>query len=97
MLVDRFYCFYGEDIDPDTGEKSLQVWFPHGKKFIIVTSQEAPEVFEPIHNWLNLVATAMNAGAIEFLEHCGSQNSKYSAANNRELMARARSLGNTLI
>ncbi len=96
-FVDRLYCFYGEDVDPATGEKSLQVWFPHGKRFVVVTSQEAPEPFEPIHNWLNLVATAMNAGAIEFLEHCGSENKRDSARRNADLIVRARSIGESLM
>jgi multimeric flavodoxin WrbA len=95
-LVDRLYCFYGEDIDAATGEKSLKVWFPHGKKFVIVTSQEAPQPFEPIQNWLNLVATAMNAGSIEFIEHCSSENKKSSARNNAELMAKAQTIGESL-
>jgi multimeric flavodoxin WrbA len=96
ILVDRLYCFYGEDIDAATGEKSLQVWFPRGKKIVIVTSQEAPEVFEPIHNWLNLVATALNAGSIEFIEHCSSENKRNSARNNVELLSQAQKLGESL-
>ena len=93
MLVDRFYCYYREDIDPATGENSLQVWFPHGKKFVIITSQEAPEVFEPIHNWLKLVAMAMNAGSIEFIEHCSSENRKDSAQADSGLIEKARTSG----
>jgi multimeric flavodoxin WrbA len=97
MLVDRLYCFYGEDTDPSSGEKSLQMWFPHGKKFVIITSQEAPEVFEPIHNWLNLVAAALNAGSIEFIEHCGSENKRNSARNESGLMEKTESIGKSLV
>jgi len=97
MLVDRLYCFYGEDVDPATGEKSLQVWFPHDKKFVIVTSQEAPAPFEPIQNWLNLVAAAMNAGSIEFIEHCSSENKRDSARKNSEVMAKAQAIGESLV
>ncbi|RJP22219.1 MAG: flavodoxin family protein [Candidatus Abyssobacteria bacterium SURF_5] len=96
-LVDRCYCFYGEDIDPATGEKSLQVWFPHGKKIVVVTSQEAPEVFEPIHTWLNLVAAALNAGSIEFIEHCSSENKRDSARKDGGLLEKAEGMGRELV
>ena len=96
MLIDRLYCFYGEDISPDTGDKSLQIWFPAGKKFVVVTSQEAPEPFQPIQDWLNLVGMAMNASSTEFITHCSSENKKDSARNDSELMAKAESVGASL-
>jgi multimeric flavodoxin WrbA len=96
-LIDRLYCFYGEDNDPLTGKKSVRVWFPRGKSIVLVTSQEAPEVFEPVHNWLTLLATSLNAGSIEFIEHCSSENKRSSARDNAQLLSRAKALGESLV
>lgn len=97
MLIDRFYCFYGEDKHPETGEQSLQVWFPAEKKFVIVTSQEAPEPFPQVQDWLNLVAMAMNASSAEFITHCSSGSLRDSAKNDAELMAKAEAVGAALV
>ena len=96
-FIDRLYCFYGEDTDPDTGETLLKLWFPAGKKFVVITSQEAPEPFQPIQDWLNLVPTVMNASSTEFITHCSSENKRDSAASDAELMAKAESIGASLV
>jgi multimeric flavodoxin WrbA len=96
-FIDRLYCFYGENADPETGETSLQLWFPKGKKMVIVTSQEAPEPFQPIQDWLNLVATVLGASSAELVNHCSSGNKRESAQNDAELMARVEALGRALV
>ena len=96
-LIDRFYCFYGEDVDPVTGEKGVRVWFPSGKKIVIVTSQEAPDVFETVHNWLSLLGYLLNAGGMEFIEHCASENKRNSARDNPAILSQARAVGEALV
>lgn len=99
MLIDRFYCFIGEETDPDTGEKSPYFTFPTGKKFVMVTSQgdEGAELYQQTLDWLNMVATVMSASSTEFVTHCGSEDNRDSARNNTELMAKAESVGASLV
>ena len=99
MLIDRFYCFMGEETDPNTGEKSPFFVFPSGKKFVIVTSQgdENPEMYQQTFDWLNLVASIMGSSSTEFITHSGSENARDSAKNNAELMAKAESAGAALV
>lgn len=99
MLIDRFYCFMGEETDPKTGEKSPFFVFPSGKKFVIVTSQgdESPEMYQQTFDWLNLVVSIMGSSSTEFITHCGSENARDSAKNNAELMAKAEAAGAALV
>ncbi len=99
MLIDRFYCYLGEETDPNTGEKSGYFTFPGGKKFVIVTSQgdEMPEMYQQTLDWLNVVATIMGSSSTEFITHCGSENEKDSARNNAELIAKATAAGAALV
>lgn len=99
MLIDRFYCFLGEETNPETGESSPYFAFPPGKKFVIVTSQgdENPELYQQTLDWLNLVATVMSASSTEFVTHCGSGDDRNSARNNSELISKAESVGAALV
>jgi multimeric flavodoxin WrbA len=99
MLIDRFYCYMGEQTDPETGERTPYFVFPPAKKFVIVTSQgdEDPALYQQTLDWLNLVATVMSASSTKFITHCGSENDKDSARNNVELMAKAESIGASLV
>ncbi len=99
ILVDRFYCYLGEETHPETGEISSYFTFPGGKKFVIVTSQgdENPELYQQTLDWLNLVATIMGSSQTEFITHCGSENDKDSAKKNAELMKKAESIGASLV
>ncbi len=99
MLIDRFYCFLGEETNPETGEKQGYFTFPEGKKFVIVTSQgdENPELYQPTFDWLNLVASVMSASSTEFITHVGSENDKNSARNNADLMTKAEAIGAALV
>jgi len=99
MLIDRFYCYLGQEIDPKTGEKSGFFTFPGGKKFVIVTSQgdEMPEMYQQTLDWLNMVASIMGSSSTEFITHCGSDDNKDSAQNNAELMAKAKAVGASLV
>jgi multimeric flavodoxin WrbA len=99
MLIDRFYCFMGEETDPNTGETSGFFTFPGGKKFVIVTSQgdENPEMYQQTIDWLNVVATIMGSSGTEFITHDSSENDKDSASNNADLMAKAEAAGAALV
>ena len=103
-LIDRFYCFFGWEPDPDTGEMKEIYGFPKGKKFVIVTSrgdeentQTLPELYEQVSGWLNVVAAAMGSSSTEFVNHYGSWNLRDSARDSAELIAKAESAGASLV
>lgn len=103
-LIDRFYCFFTWEPDPETGEIKERRHFPRGKKFVVVTSRGdeentkvLPEVYEHLQYWLTIVSTAMSASSTEFINHYGSMNLKDSAQDNADLMAKAESVGETLV
>lgn len=102
-LVDRFYCFYGWEPVPDTGELKETMAFPEGKKFVIVTSRgdqentkAFPRLYEHLSEWLGVIAVAMQSSSTQFVNHYGSMNQKDSASDDSDLMARAESLGASL-
>ena len=98
-LIDRFYCYMGEETDPNTGETQGFFTFPGGKKFVLVTSQgdEMPEMYQQTFDWLNLVVSIMGSSSTEHINHCGSENEKDSAKNNADLMAKAEAAGAALV
>jgi multimeric flavodoxin WrbA len=98
-LIDRFYCYMGEETNPETGERTPYFVFPPGKKFVIVTSQgdENPALYQQTLDWLGLVATVMSASSTEFITHCGSEDDRDSARKNAELMGKAESVGASLV
>jgi len=103
-LIDRFYCFFNWEPDPETGEMKEIRGFPEGKKFVVVTSrgdeentQVLPMLYEQLEGWLNIVTMAMSASSTEFINHYGSMNLKDSAADNDELMAKAEAVGEGLV
>jgi multimeric flavodoxin WrbA len=103
-LIDRLYCFYGFDTDAETGDTKETVVFPEGKKFVVVTSRGDPEdkpmvpqLYDYLNEWLNIVGMAMGASSVEFIHHYGSLNAKDSARNDVELLARAQSVGASLV
>jgi len=99
MLIDRFYCYMGEEVDEKTGEMSSFFTFPGGKKFAIITSQgdENPELYQQTLDWLNIVVTIMGSASTEFITHVGSENAVDSALKNAELIARAEAAGAALV
>lgn len=103
-LVDRLYCFYGSEIDPETNEVKEILGFPEGKKLVFVTSRGDPEerkdfdaLYAHMNEWLNVVGMAMLASSVEILHHCGSLNAKDAARKNAELLARADSVGASMV
>jgi multimeric flavodoxin WrbA len=98
-LIDRFYCYLGQEIDPKTGEKTPFWTFPGGKKFVVVTSQgdENPEMYQQTLDWLNMVVSIMGSASTEFITHCGSEDERDSARKNSELMARAEAAGASMV
>ncbi len=99
-LIDRFYCFFTWEPDPETGEIKETRHFPKGKKFAVVTSrgdeektEVLPELYEHLDYWLNIVTAAMSASSTDFISHYGSMNLRDSAADNSEIMKRAEEIG----
>lgn len=103
-LVDRFYCFINFELDEETWEVKEIRAFPEGKKFVVVTSrgdiedtQAHPELYENLQNWFKVVTDGMKATSTDFLNHYGSMNMKDAAAQHDELMAKAESIGASLV
>lgn len=103
-LIDRFYCFFAWEPDPETGEIKEIHGFPKGKKFVVVTSRGdeentkvLPEAYEHLQHWLNIIPTAMNASSTEFINQYGSMNLRDAAENDTDLMTRAKAAGEALI
>ncbi len=104
MLTDRFYCYFSEEIDPETAEIKFDTVFPGGKKFAVVTSRGDvepavlfPELYEHLTEWLKMMTAVMGASSTEFITHYGSLNDKDSAENDAELIAKAKSVGASLV
>jgi multimeric flavodoxin WrbA len=104
MLTDRFYCYFSEEENPETGETVFGSAFPGGKKFVVVTSrgdvEDAtlfPELYKHMFDWLNMLTTVMGASSTEFINHFGSSNDKNSAKGNADLLSRAESVGESLL
>jgi multimeric flavodoxin WrbA len=103
-LVDRLYCYYGVEVDPETNEQKEILAFPPGKKVVFVTSRGDPEekkdydlYYGFMNEWLKLVGMALLASSIEFIHHYGSWNEKDAARKDAEIMARAESVGASLV
>ena len=103
-LVDRLYCFYGWEVNPDTGETKEIYAFPAGKKVVFVTSRGDPEdaktfphLYPHMNDWLNSVGMAMLASSVEIIHHYGSANEKDAARGNTEIIAKAESVGDSLV
>ena len=104
MLTDRFYCYFLEEQNPETGDVQFTSVFPGGKKIVFVTSRADvetaelfPELYDYLFEWLKMLPTVMGASSTEFVTHYGSRNDRNSAKNNAELLARAESVGASLV
>jgi multimeric flavodoxin WrbA len=103
-LVDRLYCYYGFEVDPETNESKETLTFPPEKKVVFVTSRGDPEekndydlYYGFMNEWLQIVGIALLASSIEFLHQYGTWNEKDAALKDSELLARAESVGASLV
>jgi len=103
-LVDRLYCFYGFEMDPETNDYKEIIAFPAGKKVVFVTSRGDPEekkdydvYYGYMNEWLKVVGMALMASSVEFIHHYGSWNEKDAARKDAELLAKAESVGASLV
>ena len=103
-LVDRFYCYYGFEVDPETNKSTETLAFPPGKKVVFITSRGDPEdkkdfdvYYNHLNEWLQVVGMAFLAGSIEFIHQYGTWNAKDAARKNAELLARAGSVGASMV
>jgi multimeric flavodoxin WrbA len=104
MLTDRFYCYFLEGLDPETGEPKYETAFPGGKKFVVITSRGDPEppalfpeLYAHMFAWLKMITTVLGAASTEFVNHFGSLNDRKSAGKNASLLAQAESVGASLV
>ena len=102
MLTDRLYCFFGGEVNPETGEVRYETTFPQGRRFVVVTSRGEkenvklfPELYGYLSEWLKMLTTLLGASSTEFVFHCGSIWSP--ARNDAALLARAESIGASLV
>jgi len=103
-LIDRLYCFVNFELDPETWEVKEIRAFPEGKKFVVVTSRgdvedtEAyPELYDQLQGWFGVVISGLRPSSMEFVNHYGSMNMKDAAKQNDDLMAKAESVGASLV
>jgi multimeric flavodoxin WrbA len=111
-LIDRCFCFFDWEPDPETGEVVETCVFPEGKKFVVVTSRadeenpaELAQLYDYLHEWLNVVIAGFRPASTEFIHHYSSMLPSHSkpmanrdtARKDDELMARAESVGAALV
>ncbi len=103
-LVDRLYCYYGFEVDPETNESKEILTFPPGKKVVFVISRGDPEekrdydaLYNNLNEWLQVVGMALLASSIEFVHQYGTWNEKDMALKDADLLARAKSMGASLV
>ena len=104
ILVDRLYCYYGWEEDPETHDHKEILAFPAGKKVVFVTSRGDPEdkkdydvFYNSLNEWLGVVGMALLASSVEFIHQYGSWNEKDAARKDTDLLARAGSVGASLV
>jgi multimeric flavodoxin WrbA len=105
ILIDRLYCYYGWDRDPDSKEVINERFeFPTGKKYVFVTSrgdventEVFPQFYDYLSEWLESVAMVMGSSSTQILNQYGSMSLADAAANDAELMERARAVGGLLV
>jgi putative NADPH-quinone reductase len=100
MLVDRLYCFFEFGENPDTGEQTIHSVFPSGKKLLFIISRGDPEppkffsqFYDHLNEWLTLIPLSLGAGKHKFLHQYETGNDRKSAANDPEIMEKAKALG----
>jgi multimeric flavodoxin WrbA len=103
-LVDRLYCYYGFEIDPETNDYKEILAFPAGKKVVFVTSRGDPEdkkdydvYYGYMDEWLKVVGMALLPSSVEIIHHCGSWNEKDAARKDVEILAKVESVGASLV
>jgi len=103
-LVDRLYCYYGFEVDPETNDYKEILAFPAGKKVVFITSRGDPEekkdydvYYGYMNEWLKVVGMALLASSVEFIHHYGSWNEKDAARKDAEILAKAESVGASLV
>lgn len=104
MLVDRLYSFFELGENPQTGEPTFKSAFPGGKNLLLLISRGDPEpapmygqFYKHLDEWLNIVPFALGAKHFEFFHQYGAQIERKSAANDAELLKKARLAGAKLV
>ena len=104
MLVDRLYSFLLFKENPQNNQPEIESAFPAGKPFLLVISRGDPEppamfpqFYEHLNEWLNLVPLSLGAGSYDFLHQYGADIDRKAAANDPDLLERARSAGAGLV
>lgn len=104
ILVDRLYCYYGFELDPETNDHKEILGFPPGKKVVFITSRGDPEekkdydvFYDSLNEWLKVVGMALLASSMEIINHCGSWNEKDAAGKDADLLVKVESVGASLV
>ncbi len=103
ILVDRLYSFFDLGVDPQTGKTTIKSAFPAGKELLMFISRGDPEpapmygqFYKHLDEWLNIVPFSLGAGQFEFIHQYGANLDRKSAANDVELIQKARLAGEKL-
>ncbi|RJQ69979.1 MAG: flavodoxin family protein [Desulfobacteraceae bacterium] len=104
MLVDRLYSFFESGENPETGEPTFKSAFPGGKNLLLLISRGDPEpspmygkFYKHLDEWLNIIPFALGAAQFEFLHQYGAHLERKSAANDAEVLQKARLAGAKLV
>ena len=104
ILVDRLYSFFELGQDPKSGKPTIKSAFPGGKNVLLLVSrgddEPAPmygQFYKHLDEWLNIVPFALGAKKFELLHQYGAHLERKSAANNAELLEKAKLAGAKLI
>ncbi len=98
IFLDRFYCFIGEEPDPHTGEPIIEIVFPKGKRFAIVTSQGNADAaaYSSVVDYLKGLLSYLEPACIHTLVQAGTEDED-SARKDDDLLARAKEMGKQLV
>jgi multimeric flavodoxin WrbA len=104
MLVDRLYCFIEMCEDPQTGEQTVKLEFPTGKKFVFIVcrgdpepAEHFPQFYDHLNEWLNLIPLSLGVGSHEILHQYGTNIDRNAARNDAKLLGKARAIGAGLV
>lgn len=105
ILVDRLYSFFESGQDPKTGQPTIKSAFPGGKNVLLLVSrgddEPAPmygQFYDHLDEWLNTVIFfALGPKKFEILHQYGALLERKAAANNAELLEKAKLAGAKLM
>jgi len=104
LLVDRLYSFLEFKANPETGQTEINSAFPKNRKLLFIISRgdpEPPEFYPELYNhmndWFKLIPLSLGTESYELFHQYGANLDRKSAANDSELLTKARAKGAELV